>query len=105
MAQDRETARVTAIKAELVSTTNTQGWQFIKQLAGNIVTRNINEALEEEDSAKRDTKVLKASALRKGFADLFNAIESVKEFSEQSEEADDFASLDFETAAKQSAEK
>jgi hypothetical protein len=89
-----EVARVMAIKAALVVTTNTQGWAYIKTIADNIVQKTIDEALEEEDSAKRDGKTLKAAALRKGFAELFSAVNSTMQFAEQSDETDGLGELE-----------
>jgi hypothetical protein len=73
-----EQARLMAVKAGMVQTTNTPGWHYIKQLADNIVTKTINEAFDEDDRDKRDSKTLKAAALRKGFAELFQAVEATK---------------------------
>jgi hypothetical protein len=100
--QAAEITRVMAVKAAMVQTTNTLGWNYIKQLADNIVKKTIDEALEEEDSLKGESKRLKAAALKKGFSELFNAIETAKTFSVQSEEEEGFGSLDYETVAKQS---
>lgn len=73
-----EIARLMAIKHELQKTTNTAGFSYIRQIADNIVAVAVNEALEEEDKQKREDKVLKASALKKGFRDLWNAVENAK---------------------------
>lgn len=73
-----EQARLMAVKAGIVQTTNTPGWHYIKQLADNIVTKTINEALDEDDPIKRDSKTVKAAALRKGFAELFSAVDATK---------------------------
>lgn len=73
-----EQARLMAVKSALVGTTNTPGFQYIKQLAENIVTKTMNEAFEEDDREKRDSKVLKAAALKKGFAELFSAVDATK---------------------------
>ena len=93
-----EVARVMAIKAALTITTTTQGWAHVKQMADNIVKKTTDEALDEEDREKGETKRLKASALKKGFAELFNAIETTKGFQDSSADDNDFGSLDFELA-------
>jgi hypothetical protein len=100
MAQTADTARVMAIKAAMIATTGTPGWLYIKQLADNIVTKTVNEALDEEDPAKGESKRLKASALRKGFAELFAAIEATKNLAEPSEADNDFGNLELEMAAE-----
>jgi len=83
---DNEINRVLAIKRALVSTTNTQGWQFIKQIAANVVQKSIQEALDEEDPILGGNRRLKAKALQAGFAELFSAIESTKAFEDPSVE-------------------
>ena len=70
----KEVARLTGIKASIVQTTNTQGWRYIQQIADNIVRKTTDEALEEEDREKGESKRLKAGALKKGFAELFYAV-------------------------------
>jgi hypothetical protein len=92
----KEQSRLMAIKAAMVQTTNTQGWNYIKQLADNIVKKTTDEALDEEDSTKRDAKVLKASALKKGFTELFNAIDSTKALDLQIEDESGLGTLDTE---------
>lgn len=73
-----EVARLIAIKNALQGTTSTQGWMYIKQIADNLVSKSVEEALDEEDREKGESKRLKAAALKKGFAELFNAIDSAK---------------------------
>ena len=73
-----EQARLMSVKAALIGTTNTPGFVYLRQLADNIVTKTIGEALDEEDPIKRDAKTLKAAALRKGFAELFAAVDATK---------------------------
>jgi len=89
-----EIARLMSIKAALVVTTNTQGWEFIKQIADNIVTKTINEALDEEERDKGESKRLKAAALRKGFAELWGAIDATKQFEEPTAEPDGLSELE-----------
>jgi len=91
---DNQDAKQMAIKAALVQMTAMQGWSYVKQLANNLVQREVVNALEEEDATKRDGKVLKASALRKGFADWFSAIESCKSFNP--EPNDELSALELE---------
>lgn len=73
-----ETSRLLAIKAAMISTTATLGFVYIKQISENIVEKAVTDALDEEDREKRDTKTLKAAALRRGFADLWSAVENTK---------------------------
>jgi len=73
-----EIARLVAIKNALHGTTSTQGWMYVKQIADNLVANSVNEALEEEDRDRGESKRLKAAALKKGFAELFSAIESAQ---------------------------
>ncbi len=83
-----DVSRITAIKAALIATTNTPGWSFVKQMANNIVQNTVQEALDEEDPVKGEAKRLKASALQRGFADLFKALEVTKAFDETQVEDD-----------------
>ena len=91
-----EQSRVMAIKAALVTTTNTQGWNYIKQLANNIVQKTVQESLDEEDRDKGESKRLKAKALQKGFAELFNAIETTKAFDAESSDDAGLGQLELE---------
>lgn len=100
MAQNADTARVMAVKAAMIQTTGTPGWQFIKQLADNIVAKTVNEALEEDDRDKGESKRLKAAALKKGFAELFTAIESTKNLTASAESDNDFGNLEMEVVAE-----
>lgn len=95
MAMDNnETARLLAIKAALTSTTATLGWTYIKQMAENMVAKSVEEALAEEDRDKRDSKILKAAALKRGFADLWNAVESAKAIDPQADFGSGFEQLE-----------
>ena len=89
-----EIARMTALKAALVQTTTTPGFDYIRQLAEKIVFKATNAALDEEDAAKRNDKVLKASALRRGFAELFNTIDQMKQFNPQEDFSEEFNGFD-----------
>lgn len=92
--------RLMAAKAALVVTTNTPGWQFIKQIAANVVDACVQRAIDEEDSAKGEVLRRKAKAMQDGFRDFFNSIESTKSFEVQTE-PDWFANLSFEAPAEQ----
>ena len=98
MTQDLETARIIGIKAALINTTSTPGWGIIKKMASNLVRNAANEALDEEDGSKRDAKVLKASALKKGLTELFNTIESTKEINTTTQDEAGFGELEIEYA-------
>ena len=76
----QEIERQTRVRGAIVITVNTPGWSHIKQLALRIISLSINQALEEEDQNKRDAKTLKASALKKGFEDLFSTLEQIKAY-------------------------
>lgn len=73
-----ETERLLAVRAALVQTTNTVGWQYVKQMAANIVTQSTQAALDEEDRELGESKRLKAKAMQSGFRDFFNLIETGK---------------------------
>lgn len=94
-----EANRLMAIKAALVVTTNTPGWSYIKQIANNRVQKAVQEALDEEDSAKGETRRLKAKAMQLGFTDLFAAIEVTKAFNPN--EADDAGFGELETIERE----
>ena len=65
---------------------------IFRGMAKNVVEIAINEALAEEDPIKGESKRLKARALQKGLADLFNAVEVAKSFEQYS--GDDGFDLD-----------
>jgi hypothetical protein len=75
-----ETQRLMAVKAALVVTTNTAGWQYVKQIAENVVKAAIQAALDEDDSVKGESLRRKAKAAQEIFRDLFNVIETSKAF-------------------------
>src|ERR1035437_3072119 len=81
-----EIDRLVAVRAALMQTTNTVGWTYIKQMSKNIVDKFTQEALDEEDPTKGESKRLKAKALQAGFNDLFNAIETAQTFSTDGEQ-------------------
>jgi hypothetical protein len=70
--------RIAVIKAALLQTTSTTGWEYIKGMSDNAVRLAMEEALDEEDPVLGESKRLKAAALKKGFAKLFDAIETIK---------------------------
>jgi len=80
-----EISRLMAIKAALITTTNTQGWQYIRQIADNVVKSAIQAAIDEDDPIKGETLRRKAKALKDGLSDLFNAIETSKQFGTEQE--------------------
>jgi len=100
MANSNNIERLTAVKAALVVTTNTPGWQYMKQIAANVVDACVQAAIDEEDSNKGEVLRRKAKAMQDGFRDYFNTIESTKQFDAQPQ-SDWFASLSFESAAEQ----
>lgn len=93
---DPETNRLLAIKAELGKTTSTPGWRMVQKLANNVVQKFVQEALDEEDREKGESKRLKAKALQAGFSDLFSTIEAAKAFDPQSSDDTGLGNLEFE---------
>lgn len=83
-----EVARQMVQRAALIATTNTPGWSYVRQLADKLVADATQEALDAEDPIKGESKRLKAAALKKGFNELFNSIESYKQYT-SNVEADD----------------
>lgn len=75
-----ETERLLVIRAALAQTTNTPGWAYVKQMAENIVKLSTQEALDEEDPVKGESKRLKAKAMQSGFHRFFATIETAKSF-------------------------
>ena len=94
MGLTNEISRQTAIKAAIVSTTNTAGWRYIKEVADKLVAEAIQGALDEEDSALGESKRLKAKALQKGFADLFQSITSIAQYSPTAVDDNAFGELE-----------
>lgn len=76
----QEVARQMAVRKTIFDTTGTPGWAYIKSIADKIVSTSLQEALDEEDREKGETKRLRAKALQKGFMELFNAIENLKDY-------------------------
>jgi hypothetical protein len=83
-AANREQARLLAIKQALLVTAGTPGWQYIKQMAVNIVNRMTTNALnaKRED---RDDEIAKAKAAREIFQELFTVIETTMTFGTEEE--------------------
>lgn len=75
-----ETERLLAVRAALMQTTHTIGWEYVKQMADNIVKMSTQAALDEENPTIGESKRLKAKALQAGFKDFFNVIEASKSF-------------------------
>jgi hypothetical protein len=75
---DKETARILAVKGAIQATMATAGWTYIKEMCDNAVAIAINAALDETDKEKRDFLTIKASAMRDGFKNVFTAIETLK---------------------------
>jgi len=92
----QEITRQMGIKAALVSTTNTQGWQYVKQLADRVVKNAVQEALDEEQPSVGESKRLKAKALQKGFAELFQQIETVKQYNPSIADDSGLGGLEFD---------
>ncbi len=75
-----EVNRILAVKAALMGMTATQGWRFFKQIADNVVAKAKQVAIDEDDPAKGEVLRQRAKALQDGLRDLFNAVESTKNF-------------------------
>jgi hypothetical protein len=76
LANNSEISRLLAVKAALVATRATTGFQFIRQIAKNLEAKAIEEAIEEKDRALREEKVLVAHARKMAYADLWKAVEA-----------------------------
>src|ERR1700676_4514840 len=98
---NNEQSRLMAVKAALVAMTNTPGWNYFKQMSNNVVQKAVQEALDEEDSEKGESKRLKAKAMQKGLADLFNAVEVAKSFNPESGDDAGFGQLEHQTQEDQ----
>lgn len=70
--------RIAGIQAALLQTTATVGWGIVKSFANSVVQKTVQAALDEEDPTLGEAKRLKASAIQKGFKELFAAIETTK---------------------------
>lgn len=70
--------RIAAVRAALLQTTATVGWGYVKSLANSVVQQTVQAALDEENPVLGEAKRLKASAIQKGFKELFTAIETTK---------------------------
>lgn len=80
-----EKERLLAVRAAMMQTTNTVGWNYVKQMATNIVSKMTQEALDEENPVLGESKRLKAKALQQGFHEFFEVIETSKSFGTEQE--------------------
>jgi hypothetical protein len=67
------------IKQELVKTTSTPGWAYMKQLAEKLVKSKEEKALSEEDETRVVSLQRKAQAAREFLNDFLNEIERRKQ--------------------------
>ena len=74
-----------AIKAALLQTTGTMGWKYVKQIFNAAVQKAAQAALDEDDPVKGEAKRLRASGMQKGIAEIFQTIESFKNWDEYNE--------------------
>jgi len=79
-----ETARIMAIKAAFVAMTATQGWTYFKQVSQNVVQKAVQEALDEDDPIKGESKRLYAKAVQRAVRDLLAAVEVTQSFNPES---------------------
>jgi hypothetical protein len=96
MSDSNEISRLLAVKNAIVITTNTPGWRFIQQIAQNLVSKAIEDALDEENREQGEAKRLKASALKKGINDLLNAIENTKNINPESDFENGLGELEYQ---------
>jgi hypothetical protein len=90
-----DVSRLMAVKAALVGTTNTAGWQYVKQIAANVVKQAVQAAIDENDEVQGAILRRKAKAAQDVFRELFNAIEVSKQFGTD-QEPEWFEQLSFE---------
>ena len=95
-----EITYVKAQQAAIVNTMSTAGWPLVKQVADKIVNKAVQEALDAED-ATGEPKRLKAAALRKGFNELFSALESIRDFKIDPGDSDGLGALEMQDAVQQ----
>ena len=81
---NNDIARITAIKAAFVGMTATQGWQYFKQVGENLINKSVQEALDEDDPIRAESKRLYAKAMRSAVRDLMNAVEVTTAFDPKS---------------------
>lgn len=91
---EREVSRLMAIKAAIVATTASQGWQFIKQIAKNIEEKAKEVAIDEPDPMVGEQFRLLARAKKEAFKDLFNAIEASRNIDPQADFSTGFEEIE-----------
>jgi hypothetical protein len=91
-----ELERISAIRIALAPIVGTPGWFYVKKIADNVVDAAKDSILDAETPEEREELALKATALKKGFAELFKGIESLTSFEEREEDDDWYANLNFE---------
>lgn len=88
-----------ARKAEIVATTNSQGWYIIDRLADDTVKTMTEKAMDEQDETKRNSLFAEARAAReflKGLRSRINSLKNVEpEPKEEETEIIDATSDDF----------
>lgn len=91
---DAETQRILLIKQGLVQMCSTPGWAYFQGMSKNVIAQAIQEALDEDDPVRAESKRLKAKAMQKGLAELFGAVEIAKSFDLQTDEMGNGFELD-----------
>ncbi len=66
-------------KREIITTTNSVGWRFIKELGEEAVRAAERRAIDEEDDAKGATLRRQAKAARVFYDDFLQAIEAMRD--------------------------
>ena len=82
MAMDNnDVSRLMAIKAAFVGMTATAGWSYFKGMGDNLIKKAVQEALDEDDPIRAESKRLYAKAMQRAVHDLLSAVEVTQAFS------------------------
>jgi hypothetical protein len=63
---------------EIITTTNTLGWSFLKELAEETVRQLEREAIDEDDDVKGNNLRREAKAARKFLNNFLNTVEEMR---------------------------
>jgi len=90
--QHANQAALMVMKKEIVATTNTTGWAYIRKFADRVVTDMERKAIDEEDDVKGNNLRREAKAARIFFNDLMTRIELAKQVTDEPTD-DDFVDI------------
>lgn len=77
-------------KKELINTTATHGWRFVKELGETVVRAKERKAIDEEDDTKGASLRREAKVARQFLNEFFQLIEQMKQVEGESSDEKDW---------------